>query len=192
VGQNQCRIEVNNLQSFAVRVSFPLSDPVEYMGDIDVYEVDKLYVQKRAEEVSVVLVLRDTERWKLAHVRAATDGSGRGPTGQSSAVSLRNLFLEDPDLNVKFNRFRSLTFRVGRVSVSTKTTTLELFLRHPGLNDFVAEFLEVLEAQVSDHDLMYPILLDKCKRSIILNESLQYTLVMEVVTVEKRLMYSNA
>jgi hypothetical protein len=160
------------------------------MGDIDVYEVDKLYVHKSVQEVSVILVLRATERWKLAHVRAA-DGSGRGPTGQSSAVSLRNLFLEDPDLNVIFNRFRSLVLRVGRVSVSTEAT-LELPLRHPGLIDLLAELLEVLEAQVVGNVLIYPISLDKRQRSVVLNESLQYTLVMEVVTVEKRLMYSNA
>jgi len=188
VGQNQSRIEVNNLQSFAVRVSFPLSDPVEYRGDIDVYEVDKLYVRNNAEEVTLVLVLRATEKWKLMHVRAVHGG---GETGQSSAVSLRNLFLEDPDLNVIFNRFRSLVLRVGRVSVSTEAT-LELPLRHPGLIDLLAELLEVLEAQVVGNVLIYPISLDKRQRSVVLNESLQYTLVMEVVTVEKRLMYSNA
>lgn len=183
VGQNQSRIEVNNLQSFAVRVSFPLSDPVEYRGDIDVYEVDKLYVRNNAEEVSLVLVLRATEKWKLTHVRA--DG------GRAATMSLRNLFLEDRDLNVVFNRFRSLVLRVGRISRAE--ATLELPLRHPGLNGLVAELLEVLEAQAAAVGAsIYPISLDKSQRNVVLNETMQYTLVMEVVTVEKRLMYSNA
>lgn len=189
VGQNQSRIEVNNLQSFSVKVSFPLSDPVEYMGNIDVYEVEKLYVRRQTKEplnpleggareetfLVLILVLRPTEKWKLVHVR---DGQ--------SVVRLRNVLLEDRDLDAVFDRIRSLTLRVGRVSVTE--ATLELPLRHPGLHGIVVEALEIQEA---DNASFYPLSLNKTQRNLVLNESMQYTLVMEVVTVEKRLMYSN-